>query len=132
MSTRANIIITDGQTTLYFYRHSDGYPKETGADLVEFCKGYSKHLRDNPNQSGGWLIIHGHNSMEKYAGYEWKVGNYEPTDKLHGDVEYIYVINLETRKIECYQPTRKFWDDSSLDNCKLSKEFAHAFPWGET
>ena len=27
MSTRANIIIKDARTTLYFYRHSDGYPE---------------------------------------------------------------------------------------------------------
>lgn len=71
MSTRANIIIKDRHTTLYFYRHSDGYPEATGVDLQKFIEGYSKHLRLDAMQSAGWLIIHG--AKANYAadkGYE--------------------------------------------------------------
>jgi hypothetical protein len=33
MGTRCNIRLTWGDNRLYFYRHWDGYPAETGADL---------------------------------------------------------------------------------------------------
>lgn len=36
MSTRANIIITDGWDELIFYRHSDGYPAGTLPSLNQF------------------------------------------------------------------------------------------------
>lgn len=116
MSTRANIIIRDQSTTLYFYRHSDGYPESTGEDLKEFCKGYSKNFRADAMQSAGWLIIHGFHTMiadhkaidakfskaslEPLKGYEWKVGYYEPTNGLHGDVEYVYIIDLDSMTLE--------------------------------
>lgn len=37
---------------------------------------------------------------QKDKGYGWKVGAYEPTSCIHSDVEYIYVVNLETKRIE--------------------------------
>jgi hypothetical protein len=123
MSTRANIIIKDDNTILYFYRHSDGYPEITGADLIEFIKMYSTKLRDNPLQSAGWLILRGHEEYKKDNYNPWKVGAYEPTDRLHADVEYIYVIDLKLKKLVCMEPTEKFWDKQLLTNTKLSKEF---------
>ena len=102
MSTRANVIIKDANTTLYFYRHSDGYPDHCGKDLVEFVKDYGKNgiMRSNATQSAGWLIIRGHQEYLKsgftnHPGYAWKVGAYEPTSDIHGDVEYIYTIDLQ-------------------------------------
>lgn len=122
MSTRANIIIKDKYSTLFFYRHSDGYPECTGEDLKEFVKGYDQktgHMRLNVSQSAGWLIIRGHEEYRQYEGAPgmgWKVGAYEPTTALHCDVEYIYIIDLEEQKLECLVPD---WDLSD-DNCKPS------------
>lgn len=118
MGTRANIIITDGNSTLFFYRHSDGYPEETGKSLAEFVKGYAEKMRDNVVQSAGWLIIHG---REEYSdqlggGYAWKVGAYEPTDSLHGDVEYIYIIDLVAKTLECRACIGAFFETASLKN----------------
>ena len=153
MSTRANIIIKDSSDTLYFYRHSDGYPRCTGEDLTEFVKDYtSGAMRTSVTQSAGWLIVRGHfeykgasigpvndegdkvwadepdrtgpraNMEDRFSG--WKVGAYEPTTELHGDVEYIYIIDLDKMELSCRKPNSKYWDKPSLKNTTASTEFA--------
>lgn len=128
MSTRANVIIKDDQCTLYFYRHSDGYPECCGLDLKEFVKGYSEHLRSNACQSAGHLILRGHAEYKKEDllgdGMGWKVGAYEPTDSIHGDVEYIYVIDLDKGVLETRVPSKNdFWDKPSISKTKLVSKF---------
>lgn len=125
MSTRANIIIKDKTDKLYFYRHSDGYPSCTGEDLKEFVQGYKTSLRTDLGQSAGWLIVRGH--MEYLEGaftgkpspskgmYTWKVGAYEPTTCIHGDIEYLYTIDLDTRKLTC--------EDVYSKNIEFTEEF---------
>ena len=135
MSTRATIIIKDSSETLYFYRHSDGYPETTGNDLKEFCKEYdfdSGRFRNNPAQSAGWLIVHGYYKMRedlerlatewaplhlgRDSGYDWKVGYYEPTDCIHSDVEFIYVIDLDEMTLETREPScNSFFEKPSLE-----------------
>ena len=134
MSTRASIILKDESATLFFYRHSDGYPECTGADLTAFVAGYREGMmRDNVFQSGGWLIVRGHfdkdyhktptgkPTSEGFSG--WKVGAYEPTDSIHSDVEYIYVIDLKKMTLDCRQPTSGFWDKPTLKNTVPCAEF---------
>lgn len=141
MSTRANVIIKGDDAELIFYRHSDGYPKCTGADLIEFVQGYkSGAMRMNVPQSAGWLIVKGHaeylrdfggrgekpftaKADESDRGYGWKVGAYEPTNRLHCDVEYVYIIDLEKQTLICREPNGKFWDAPSLKNTVSCKEF---------
>lgn len=136
MSTRANIIFKDKVATLYFYRHSDGYPDVTGADLKEFCTYYYKHMRKDAMQSAGWLIVHGYQTMKtddmaftrrygsQSTGTEWKVGYYEPTSDIHGDVEYIYVIDLDAMILETREPTTKFYNKPSLANTKVIETYS--------
>lgn len=123
MGTRANIIIKDSSDQLFFYRHSDGYPDVTLESLKKFCDGYSKHLRDNVEQSAGWLIIHGREEYMKddllsSPSYAFKVGAYEPAACLHGDVEFVYIIDLVKGTIETKECTSGFWDKPSLKNTK--------------
>lgn len=107
MSTRANIIIKDGEDKLFFYRHSDGYPEGTLPTLEKFLAWVKAgKIRDNVSQASGWLIIIGAMEYEtripeceKCTPDDWKVGAYEPTTGIHGDVEYIYTIDLEKRTI---------------------------------
>lgn len=111
MSTRANIIISDGLEKLYFYRHSDGYPECTFEDLKEFCNRYkTRELRNNVSQSAGWLIIRGNKEYwskpEDMKYMEWKVGAYEPTSELHGDIEYLYLIDLKAMILNCFEITK--------------------------
>jgi len=135
MSTRANIILKDGTDKLFFYRHSDGYPEgvtPTLDILANWIK--SGKVRNNIGQSAGWLIIIGaleyqslpaglftaggmsymddnrDRIIEKdlaMAPRDWKVGAYEPTTGIHGDIEYLYVFDIPTGTYEVTK--RKDW-----------------------
>ncbi|MEO6970916.1 MAG: hypothetical protein ABI217_08480, partial [Chthoniobacterales bacterium] len=112
VSTRANIVLTDGADELIFYRHSDGYPEGTLPTLKQFLNLVDQGtIRDHVGQAAGWLILIG---AREYgvkldrseidppslgAGMQWKVGAYEPTTGLHGDIEFLYVVDLEKRTI---------------------------------
>lgn len=146
MSTRASIVIKDDRTTLYFYRHSDGYPEGgAGDDLTEFVQDYKTGaLRDNVDQSAGWLIVRGHfeyksaepkdefmaqpdrtgprpDLKDRFQG--WKVGAYEPTSGMHGDEEYIYIIDLSKKELTCRVPKTGFWDNPCIENTKSYSKF---------
>lgn len=107
MSTRANIVVTDNHTTLWFYRHSDGYPEGAMPLLEKFLDAVkSGAIRDNTSQAAGWLIVLGAQEYNEYRTDigDWKVGNIEPTSGQHGDIEYLYVINLKDKTIEIRDP----------------------------
>jgi len=138
MSTRANVTVKDRNDMLWFYRHSDGYPDGALPTLSEFMrKVASGEIRDNVVQAAGWLIVIGHKEYlprplrnevgrfrkmtsdekaraERTQGFsDWKVGAYEPTTTRHGDIEYLYALNLENRTINVYKTT---WDTSQPDD----------------
>jgi len=110
MSTRANIIVKAGREKLIFYRHSDGYPEGTMPLLNQFIeKVKSGEIRDNITQSAGWLIELGRREMFQCfsdfsdgfpENYRWKVGFIEPTTSIHGDIEYLYTIDLDKKTIK--------------------------------
>lgn len=111
MSTRANIIIKDGEDHLFFYRHSDGYPEGALPTLKIFMDWIkSGKVRDNISQAAGWLIMLGaieYGTIPTYEsanrdypgqrGYgkmetivppaDWKAGSIEPTTGIHGDID---------------------------------------------
>ena len=117
MSTRANIRITDGYDTLWFYRHSDGYP-ESEHGVLKFLEPFMDRLKDgtirnNAMQAAGWLIVLGRDAMlRSHNGYDasmrktidsmynWKVGLIEPTTERHGDIDYLYTIDLKNQTLE--------------------------------
>ena len=79
-------------------------------DLVKSGK-----IRNNPEQAAGWLIIIGNREYDSIFGWDgekheiksfdvkdWKVGAYEPTDDIHGDIEFLYEIDLDKKTIECW------------------------------
>ena len=126
MSTRANIIIKDQYDLLYFYRHSDGYPEVTrDQSLCIFMNWLQKGLiRENVSQAAGWLIVLGageydytwtsegsseNNTLLKNkqpieGSYGWQVGAYEPTTGIHGDIEWIYEVDLISKTLKTYKP----------------------------
>lgn len=129
MSTRANIIIKDDYGKLYFYRHSDGYPEGTMPTLNKFLELVkTDKIRDNVGQSAGWLIVIGAiefqtvdaklfdnpknkfnpENVSQFSPGDWQVGAYEPTTGIHGDIEYLYVIDLDTKEI--IQVPESDWD----------------------
>ena len=134
MSTRANIIIKDQYDTLIFYRHSDGYPEGAMPLLEKFMQWIKQDtIRNNVSQSAGWLTLLG--SMEylkengdpfepgkqsEYSHSGWKAGSIEPTTEIHGDIEYLYVLDLEKKKIE----THKLGWDSKKGERIIPSEYA--------
>ena len=104
MITRANIIIKDEDDHLFFYKHSDGYPEGTMPTLVNFINRVKEgEIRNNVCQAAGWLIVIGHEDYKEFqpdCGVgAWRVGDYEPTTGIHGDIEYLYIIDLQKEKI---------------------------------
>jgi hypothetical protein len=126
MSTRANVIIKSQGEELWFYRHSDGYPSGTLPTLNLFLKWMKEgKIRNNLSQGSGWLILIGameYNSIPKFtvqteeyapgrtfdkvnvetgieAPTNWNVGAYEPTTEQHGDIEYLYTVDMDAMTI---------------------------------
>ena len=122
MSTRANIVIKDKCDSLWFYRHSDGYPDGTMPTLEKFLEWVtSGKIRDNVGQASGWLILIGtkeyntkydveaHKEIEIPAeellepGEDsisgWKCGAYEPTTGQHEDIQFLYTVDLDKKEI---------------------------------
>lgn len=110
MGTRCNILITDeNENTLYFYRHYDGYPESIVPSLSPLLERLQAgELRKNVGQFSGHLILLGaqemaaQNSrlkMNPSSENNWKCGFYEPTTGIHGDVAYIYTLDLEKEEL---------------------------------
>ncbi len=110
MSTRANIKIEDKYDELLFYRHSDGYPEATLPTLKKFMKWVKDgKIRNNVEQASGWLIAIGNEEYDKdnepstNEVMGWKVGSYEPAVDIHGDIEYLYELDLQENEITIYE-----------------------------
>jgi hypothetical protein len=120
MSTRCNIIIKGCQDQLIFYRHSDGYPEGALPTLKKFMSWVKDgKIRDDLCQAAGWLILIGAEEYgsvyegggkykpkksltepdpnDNYSG--WRAGSYEPTTGIHGDIEYLYTLDLDEKTI---------------------------------
>lgn len=60
MSTRCQVVVKDQYNEIWFYRHSDGYPSGVADTLLKFLELVkSGKIRDNAEQSAGWLVILG-------------------------------------------------------------------------
>ena len=103
MSTRANIIVKDGLSTVYLYRHCDGYPRGLGAELQEFVKGFENNIYWTSSYDIVGRLLTG------------AVEDIEHTSCLHWDIEYKYIIDVTygSPKLETYE--RYSWD-TSVDN----------------
>ncbi len=126
MSTRANILIKDRYNRqIWLYRHSDGYPEATMTTLQKFIEWHrSSAISGDPSQVSGWLILlgaieyqtlpplrfHGEKTISKdvfkklldFEPEYHKSSAYEPTDGCHGDIRYLYIIDLDEQSISCY------------------------------
>ena len=99
MSTRCNVKIKMGKTVMWFYRHHDGYPSETGADL------YTK-IADAKNFTDMIQSLLNDNC-------------YVITDQQHGDIEWMYEFNWETnsriKTIQCELVRYACYEDGNND-----------------
>jgi hypothetical protein len=153
MSTRCNVVIKDDMDALYFYRHSDGDPEGVKDTLSTLVSWYNKGLiRRNASQSSGWLVLLGMQEsrmftyvpIEKrikngnaYATvdpklseikptdtlHEWKIGAYEPTRQLHGDIDFLYTIDLTLKgEIKCTYETVEYTEGSNYEQGFVNKK----------
>lgn len=117
MSTRSNIIITKKGTNdvWQYYHHCDGYLSGVGEDLRMFIrvaeyihKICSEKTSYHGNRIGclGWV-------MKGMAGDDYEPEpedgeseNINSPDKLHGDIEYVYLIQESDKELEFYFMSR--------------------------
>lgn len=95
MSTRCNVVVLNGSSKIYLYRHHDGYLAETGADLAEKLKAVAGEpgARFSPSGMADKFV---RSMLGSY--YEARSFDpvprpiYELTTDLHGDIERCYWI----------------------------------------
>lgn len=75
---KKEVVITDGVSELYFYKHQDGTPTEVLPVLEKFLSLVEQgKIRDDVEQASGWLIVFGRKEdVTPRLGMEWKVGDY--------------------------------------------------------
>ena len=123
MSTRANVVIKktaeNGKVSYaQLYHHHDGYCSGVGKDLSEYMAEIDvmpdeekKKVLKDPVSLAKWL-----SHDDRHDEYE-----YEGTSvNLHGDIEYLYVIDLANKTITCYSTWD--WDGKIDDLAKVNGE----------
>ena len=126
---------------LFFYRHSDGYPEGTLPSLKKFIEWIKAgKIRNELSQGAGWLILIGameYNSIPAFKveitgktesglieSFEdpksWKVGSWEPTTEIHGDIEFLYEIDMST--LDLIIKRRVFGETENSDTWEIIKE----------
>lgn len=104
MSTRANIVLQEKGHTLWLYHHSDGYPSYLGWKLMQIME---KHKKDGDD------IFDIANEMFK----DKEDVGFEITKGQHGDIEYLYLIDIQDKEITCLRP-----DESLLKRVKYNSD----------
>jgi hypothetical protein len=118
MSTRCNLVVRYGrEDSLIFYRYCDGYPAGVARTLGEFVgRVRLDRIRRNVEQACGWLIVLGREEYLPHSDPGWNVGTWEPSVALHGDIEYLYEIDLRTATLRGWKYHRgEKGDDVTAD-----------------
>lgn len=104
---------------LIFYRQCEGNPENTLPILQVFMNWIQEgNLRSNLNQCAGWLTILGameYNAIPKLLCFKEKLGyselsklrppkvvkcgSFEPTTAIHGDIDYLYEVDVNFIKL---------------------------------
>ena len=123
MSTRANVVIKKTEKNCdvsyaQLYHHHDGYCSGLGDALSEYMAEIEvmpdeekKKVLETPVSLAKWFA-----DDKRFVEFE-----YEGTDvNLHGDIEYLYVIDLTKETITCYSTWD--WDGVIKDLEKVNGE----------
>lgn len=117
MATRSQIIVKNKDTKGYVYHHNDGYPEGVGKEVREFLH----------EHSGITDVNEFCKELEKWDfTYEFE------NSGLHGDEEYVYLVDLAKHRYVCYNTQKNVngfhWFDipeEEVFNCKT--EFDEVF-----
>ena len=89
MATRANVVIRSTGRTYWLYHHWDGYPSYLGWHLGCFLMGNKDGIDSVATQ-----LVKG----------AWEDGDgFELTNFRHLDIEWLYEVNLEQKKMLVYR-----------------------------
>lgn len=105
MSTRAHIRIVDGNNVKMLYCHRDGRPGDLGKAIQRYLNRLKLWSADK--------IVSKLTGGLKYWDRKDLVHRIEETDCLHGDEDYVYIINTESKTLQCYE----HWLDESFEDC---------------
>lgn len=100
--TRCNIVVNDSEDTLYLYHHCDGYPKGVGKELIDYLQTNTPKTADDVFK--GLVFMYG--------------DSYEETNGIHGDISYLYTIDIDNDliKLRCENPD----NDDVLFECTFN------------
>lgn len=121
MGTRCNIKISYGDTTIWIYRHWDGYLAETGRDVF-----YKLQNSRKENYSMGGKDEASRINIPNFINSFLLDNRYELTTCEHGDIEFLYDFKFND-KSECYQLS--LWqraEDASWEDGLTEEDFQ---PW---
>lgn len=91
MGTRCNVIIIGKGFQIVLYRHWDGYPAETGADLIRAVDGCKSFAVPAAREGyGAAAVVRSLLDLKEPDGVR---SVFEITDALHGDIEHVYQIH---------------------------------------
>ena len=94
MSTRCNVIVKENDSKFFqLYHHYDGYPEGVGVDLENYIKEMDSEQLEDGKKFCDFL------SNPSRDTYEYEGTNIHP----HGDIEYLYVVDISKQKIQCYE-----------------------------
>ncbi len=88
MSTRAHLIIRNGDKKVYVYHHCDGYPAGVGEDVRQFI-----------NENGKDIFSPAEFAIDLNT---WSCDYEVENIGLHGDEDYVYDIDLKNKTYTCY------------------------------
>lgn len=117
MSTRAHVIIRkSGQEDQFVYHHCDGYPDGVGSELDEVFR--------NSNYSDTNDAV---KALEEYD------SQYRIDDNIHGDEEYLYLVDLDNKTITCYEVWKNGYTNASMNIMDSDHvEYVHLMSSGKT
>lgn len=125
MGTRTNILIENGESRIWLYRHWDGYPSCTGKDLAE-------QLIADKFRATAFLasLLAKRHEQASYQSAPSSV--YELTTALHGDIEWFYRIQWPNNWARDAQPVigwgeRSYKADESPEDAELKSRHVHTF-----
>lgn len=118
MSTRCNIVIKETEGKFFqLYHHCDGYPDGVGLELEDYIK-----------QMSPTCLTHGEEFVEFLCNEDDEYEYEGPGVFLHGDIEYLYIIDLSEGTLICYSTWLTGTEDIDdlIINGKINEESTQA------
>lgn len=111
MGTRCNVIVKCGKELFQLYHHYDGYWEGVGQDIINY---FDSHV-----VTRGHFDDFDYASSVAYGISDWNASfELEETFRPHGDIDYIYVIDLDSHELHC--------GECEIEMCNTLEEYSDA------